>query len=71
MKPTLYRGDFFHSDDVHLRRPVKMFAFWWDGKVPDLCYQNNTTSLLVLSADTVSVDDDSSCSYFADEKTRW
>jgi hypothetical protein len=33
-------------------------ALWWDGKVPDLCYQSNETSLLVLSADIVSVDDD-------------
>ena len=33
-------------------------ALWWDGKVPDMCYQNNETSLLVLSADTISVDDD-------------
>ena len=47
-----------HPDDVHMRRPDEMFALWWDGKVPDLCYQCNETSLLVLSADTVSVDDD-------------
>jgi hypothetical protein len=42
-------------------------------------YERNDTALLVLSADTVSVDDDvliklktaySSCSYFADEKTQ-
>jgi hypothetical protein len=75
------RLDFFHPDtDVHLRKPVGMFALWWDGKVPDLCYQSNETSLLVLSADTVSVDDGfltkletaySSCSYFVHEKTRW
>ncbi len=75
------RPDFFHPDtDVHLRMPIKMFALWWDGKVLDLCYQNNETSLLVLSADTVSVDNDfltrlknsySSCSYFTDEKTQW
>jgi hypothetical protein len=53
------RPDFFHLDtDVNLRRPVEMFALWWDGKVPDMCYQSNETSLLVLSADTVSVDDD-------------
>ena len=45
-----------------------------------MCYQRNETSLLVLSADIVSVGEDfltnmiteySSCSYFADEKTRW
>jgi hypothetical protein len=74
------RPDFFHPDtDVNLRRPVEMFALWWDGKVPNLCYQSNETSLLVLSADNVSIDDDfmtkqknsySSCSYFADEKSR-
>ena len=33
-------------------------ALWYDGKLPDLCYQRNETLLLVLSADTVSVDDD-------------
>ena len=58
-----------------------MFALWWDGNVLDLCYQNNETSLFVLSADTISVDDDfltrlksaySSCPYFFDEiKARW
>jgi hypothetical protein len=45
-----------------------------------MCYQINDTALLVLSADIVSVDnsfltkqkkDYFSCSYFADEKTRW
>ena len=74
------RLDFFHPDDVHLRRPVEMFALSWDGKVPDLCYQSNDIALLLLSADTVSVDDGfltklktaySSCSHFTDEKTRW
>ena len=75
------RPDFFHpdTDDVHMRMPVEMFALWWDGKLPNLCYQSNETSLLVLSADIVSVDDGfltklktsySSCSYFVDEKTR-
>ena len=63
-----------------MRGPVEMFALWWDGKVPDLCYQSNDTALLVLSADIVSANDNfptklkvsySSCSYFADEKTRW
>jgi hypothetical protein len=78
---VLQSPDFFHPDiDVHIRRPVEMFALLWDGKVSDLYYQSNNTSLLVLSADTVSVDDGfltklkaaySSCSYFADEKTRW
>ena len=62
--------------DVQLRRPAEMFALWWDGNVPDLCYQNNDIALLVLSADTVFVDNDfltklksaySSCSYFSDE----
>jgi hypothetical protein len=75
------RLDFFHPDtDVHLRMPVEMFALWWDGKVLDLCYQSNDAALLVLLADTISVDNDfltklriaySSCSYFADETTRW
>ena len=75
------RPDFFHPDnDVHLRRPLEMFALWWDKTVLDVCYQSNETPLLVLSADTVSVDDDfltklkksySSCSYFTEEKTRW
>ena len=74
------RPDFFHPDtDVDQRMSVEMFALWWDEKVPDLCYQSNETSLLVLSADIVSVYDGfltklkvaySSCSYFADEKTR-
>ena len=75
------RPDFFRPDtDAHLRMLVEMFALWWDGEVPYLCYQSNDTALLVLSTDTVSVDDDFltklktayfSCSYFADEKTRW
>jgi hypothetical protein len=47
-----------HPDDVHLRILVEMFALWWDGKVPNLFYQNNDTALLVLSTDIVSVDDD-------------
>ena len=73
------RPDFLHLDDVHMRRPIEMFALWWDGKAPDLCYQINDNALLVLSADIVSVDDGfmtklktaySSCSYYADEKTR-
>jgi hypothetical protein len=74
------RPDFFHPDDAHLRKRVEMFALWWDGKVPDLCYQSNDISLLILSAATVSVDDgfltklktaSSSCTYFIDEKSRW
>jgi hypothetical protein len=74
------RPDFIHPDDVHLRRPVEMFALWWDEKVYDLCYQSNDIALVVLSADIVSVDDDfptklktafSSCSYSCDENTRW
>jgi hypothetical protein len=74
------RHDFFHPDDVHMCMPVEMFALWWDGKVPSLCNQSNNNALLVLPADIVSVDDGfltklktvySSCSYFADEKTRW
>jgi len=72
--------DFFHLEDVHKRMPFDMFALWWDGKVPNLCYQSNDTPLMVLSAYIVSVDDGfltklktaySSCSYVADEKTRW
>jgi len=75
------RPDFFHPDiDVHLRIPVEMLALWWEGKVHDLCYQSNDIALLVHSADIFCVDDDfltklktaySSCSYFADENTRW
>ena len=74
------RPDFFNPDDVHLRKLVEMFALWWDGQVPHLCYQSNDIALLVLSADTLSVDDGfltklknaySSCSYFNNEKTRW
>jgi hypothetical protein len=52
------RPDFFHPDDIQLRRPAEMFALWWDGNVSDLCYQNNDIALLVLLANTVSVDDD-------------
>jgi len=72
------RPDFLHPDDVRMRKPFEMFAIWWDGNVPDFCYQNNNTVLLVLLADIVSVDDDfltklkvaySSCSYFSNEKT--
>ena len=44
--------------DVHLRKLVEIFALWWDGKVRDLFYQSNDTVLLVLSTDTVFVDDD-------------
>ena len=70
------RPDFFHPDDVQLRRPTEMFALWWDGNVPDLCYQNNDTALLVLSTDIVYVNDKfliklksaySLCPYFSDE----
>ena len=72
------RPDFFHPDDVHLRRSVEMFALWWDGKLPYLCYQSNDIALLLLSTDAVSVDDDfltklktaySSRSYCFDEQT--
>jgi hypothetical protein len=72
--------DFFHPDDVHLRMLVEMSTFWWDEKVLDMCYQINDTGLLVLLADSISIDDDFltklktayfSCSYFANEKTRW
>ena len=79
--PISRRPDFFLRDVVHLRMPAELYALWWDGKVPDLCYQSNDASLLVLSADMISVDDDfltklknaySSCSYFADEaNARW
>ena len=47
-----------HPDNVHLHRLEEMFARWWDAKVLDLCYQSNDTSLLVLSTEIVSVDDD-------------
>jgi hypothetical protein len=33
-------------------------ALCWDEKVHDLCYQSNNMSMLVLTADIVSVDDD-------------
>ncbi len=79
--PVSRRPDFFHPDDVQLRMPAEIFALWWDGNVPNLCYQNNDTALLVLLADIVSVDDDfltklksaySSCPYFFDKiKARW
>ena len=58
----------------------RMCAIQWDGQVPDLCYQNNDTTLLVLLADIIFVDDDltklkstySSCPYFFGEiKARW
>jgi hypothetical protein len=52
------RPDFSHPDDVHMRKLDVMFALWWDGKVHDICYQNNDVVLLVLSADTISVDTD-------------
>ena len=57
-----------------------MYALWWDGKVPYMCYQSNDTALLVLSSNTVFVDDYfltklittySSCLYFSYEKPRW
>ena len=79
--PMSRRPDFFHPDDVKLRRPSEIFAPWWGGNVLDMCYQNNDTALLVLSANIVSVDDDfltklksaySSCPYFSDEiKAHW
>jgi len=71
-----------HPDDAqHLRMPVEMLFFGWMVKYL-ICVIKamRRTSLLVTSADIVSVDDDfltnmiieySSCSYFADEKTRW
>ena len=68
--------DFSNPDDVQLRSLAEMFALSWDGKVPDLCYQNNDTTLCVLSADIVYVDNDfltklksaySSCPCFYDE----
>jgi hypothetical protein len=74
--PVSRRPDFFYPDDVQLRRQAEMFALWWDNNVPDLCYQNNDTALLVLFADNVFVDDDfltklksaySLCPYFSDE----
>ena len=82
IRPTLCLAALIiHPDDVQLRGPAEMFALCWDGKVPDLCYQNDDTALLVLSADIVSVDHDfltkwksaySSCPYFCDEiKARW
>jgi hypothetical protein len=74
--PVSRRPDFFHSVDVQLLRLAEMFALCCDGNVPDLCYQSNDIALLVLSADSVSVDDDfltklksaySSCPYCSDE----
>ena len=35
------RLDIFDPDDVQLRKQAEMLALWWDGKVPDVCYQNN------------------------------
>jgi len=74
MKPTLCRGALISSIRTMstCAGQIEMFALWWDKKVSDLCYQNNDTPLLVLSADNVSVDDGflarlktaySSCSY--------
>ena len=78
IRPTLCLSALIiHPDDVHLRIPVEIFALWLDGTVPDMCYQNDETALLVLSTDIVFVDDDfltnlitenSSCSLFFDEE---
>jgi len=74
------RPGFFHPDDVHLRRLIEMFALRWDRNVHDLCCQDNYDASLVISADTISVDDDfltklknahSACSHLFDEKIRW
>ena len=74
--PVSRRPDFFHPGEVQLRTPAEMFALLWDGNVPDLCYQNSDTALLVIFEDTVFVDDHfltklksaySSCPYFSDE----
>ena len=75
-EPVSRRPDFLHPDDIQLRRLAEMFALWWDCNVFDLCYQNNDTALLVLSANNVFVDDDfltklksaySPCPYFSGE----
>ena len=59
IRPTLcLAAMIIHPDDVHLRMLVEMFALWWDGTLPDLCYQNDDIAVLVLSTDIVSVDDD-------------
>ena len=66
----------FRRTNSQMRRPTEMFTLWWDGKVPDLCYQNNDIALFVLLADNVLADDDflaklksaySSCSYLSGE----
>jgi hypothetical protein len=46
--PVSRRADFFHPDDVQVCKLAEMFALWWDGNVPELCYQNNDIALLVL-----------------------
>ena len=79
--PVSRRPAFFHPDDVQMHMPAEMFALWLNDEVPNMCYQNNDTTLLVLLADTISADDDflsqlksaySSCPYFSDEiKARW
>ena len=53
--PVSRHPDFFHPDDVHLRKPAEMFALKWNVNIPDLCYESNDTILLVL-ADIISVD---------------
>jgi hypothetical protein len=45
--PVSRRSDFFHPDDIQLRKPAKMFALWLDGNVRDQCYQNNDTNCIV------------------------
>ena len=59
IRPTLCLAALIiHPDDVHMHMPDEMFALSWDGRVPDPCYQNNDTALLIISTDIVSVDDD-------------
>ena len=59
MKPTLCRGALIFSIHTMMSTcPLEIFALWWDGQVPYMCYQSNEMSLLVFSADIVSVDND-------------
>jgi len=71
IRPTLCLAALIiHPDDVHLRKLVEMFALWWDGTIPDLCYQNDDIALLVLSTDIVSVDDDFLANLITEKSSR-
>ncbi len=70
------RRNFSHPDDVHMRMLAEVLALLWEGNVRDMCYHNNDSALLLISADDISVNNDfltklniahSSCLYFYDE----